>query len=322
LRKVADCLRAVSRGGDTIGRVGGDEFMWIMPETDRYAAEQAVDRARRLIGAAITHPVLATTSVGICDTQTTTDAEELPRMADIAMYASKVGGRDRVTLYATDLASTFSSSVRGEWVERAQALAGLRALARAIDAKDQDTREHSERVAAFVGRLAATAGWSEGRIARLREAALVHDVGKLGVPDAILTKPGPLTPEERVQMEAHVELSARIVGSVLSDEQVDWIRYHHERPDGGGYPHRLTASQIPEGAALIAVADAWDVMVAGRPYTNRKSIEDAYAECLALAGTQFCELAVGALIRLQDAGQLTAGEAEGFTAEEPLIPTK
>jgi diguanylate cyclase (GGDEF)-like protein len=308
LRRVADCFRAVSRGGDTIGRVGGDEFMWIMPETDRYQAEQAVQRARRLITEAVTYPVLATTSVGICDTLADADPEELPRLADIAMYASKVGGRNQVTLYDTDLASTFSSSVRGEWVERAQALSGLRALARAIDAKDQDTREHSERVAEFAGRLALAAEWHEDRVARLREAALVHDVGKLGVPDAILTNPGRLTPEERIQMQAHVELSARIVGSVLSDEQVEWIRCHHERPDGSGYPQALAGARIPEGAALIALADSWDVMVAGRPYTGRRSVQEAYDECLALVGHQFSETAVAALVALHDQGLLVVDE--------------
>lgn len=304
LRKVGDCLRAVSRGGDTLGRVGGDEFMWIMPETDRYQAEQAVQRVRRLITEAVTYPVVATTSVGICDTLAATDPEELPRLADIAMYASKVGGRNQVTLYDTDMASTFSSSVRGEWVERAQALSGLRALARAIDAKDPDTREHSDRVAEFVGQLALAADWPEDRVARLREAALVHDVGKLGVPDAILTNPGRLTLEERLQMQAHVELSARIVGSVLSDEQVEWIRCHHERPDGTGYPQRLAGERIPEGAALIALADSWDVMVAGRPYTSRKSVPEAYAECLELVARQFSETAVAALVELHDQGLL------------------
>jgi diguanylate cyclase (GGDEF)-like protein len=318
LRKVADCLRAVSRGGDTIGRVGGDEFMWIMPETDRYQAEQAVQRARYLIGEAVTYPVLATTSVGICDTRATTDAEELPRLADIAMYASKVAGRNQVTLYDTAMDSTFSSHARGEWVERAQALSGLRALARAIDAKDHATREHSERVAAFVGLLAAAAGWPDDRTSRLREAALVHDVGKLGIPDAILTNPGRLTVEERIQMQAHVELSARIVGSVLSEEQVEWISCHHERPDGSGYPHGLTTHEIPEGAALIALADAWDVMVAGRPYTSRMSVDEAYAECVALSGRQFCEPAVTALIAVHERGLLTGPESVLLITEDAV----
>jgi diguanylate cyclase (GGDEF)-like protein len=316
LRKVADCLRAVSRGGDTIGRVGGDEFMWIMPETDRYQAEQAVQRARYLIGEAVTYPVLATTSVGICDTLASADAEELPRLADIAMYASKVGGRNQVTLYDAAMDNTFLSHARGEWVERAQALSGLRALARAIDAKDHDTREHSERVAAFVGRLASAAGWTDDRIGRLREAALVHDVGKLGIPDAILTNPGRLTLEERVQMQAHVELSARIVGSVLSEEQVEWISCHHERPDGSGYPHGLTTDEIPEGAALIALADAWDVMVAGRPYTSRRSVDEAYAECLALSGRQFCEHAVQTLMTAREHGLLAGTEPVLLATED------
>ncbi len=98
----------------------------------------------------------------------------------------------------------------------------------------------------------------------------MHDVGKLAVPDALLTKPGTLTERERIQMSEHVELSARIVGSILSEEQVAWIRGHHERPDGLGYPAGMTEYEISDGAGLLALADAWDVMIAGRTYSRQQ----------------------------------------------------
>ena len=304
LRFVADCMRSVLRASDTVGRLGGDEFMWILTGTNAHEAVKAVERARELIARGRRGIDIATTSVGICDTGSTADAAELVRRADVALYASKASGRNRVTLYDAEVAQTLDADSREAWFERSQALAGLRALARAIDAKDPATNEHSERVAQFAGLLAQATGWSDDRVARLREAALVHDVGKLAVPDALLTKPGTLSDLERVQMNEHVELSARIVGSILSEEQVAWIRGHHERADGRGYPAGLPEGEIPEGAALLALADAWDVMVVGRTYSTTKSPEEAYAECLELVGVQFTGAAVSALQRLRALGHL------------------
>ena len=170
---------------------------------------------------------------------------------------------------------------------RGQALAGLRALARAIDAKDPMTRQHSDRVAKLAAATAARLGWSEARVQLLHEAALVHDVGKIGGPDAILLKHGPLDDDEYERVKQHARLGADIVEGVLTDEQVQWVRWHHERPDGRGYPDRLVDGEIPMGAAIIALADTWDVMTVSRPYSPPKSRDEALRECLALAGRQF-----------------------------------
>jgi HD-GYP domain-containing protein (c-di-GMP phosphodiesterase class II) len=105
-------------------------------------------------------------------------------------------------------------------------------------------------------------------------------------------------------MSEHVALSARIVGSILSEEQVGWIRGHHERPDGRGYPTGLGEREISDGAALLALADAWDVMVAGRTYSPTKSVDEAYEECQALVGMQFTSAAVEALQQLHSGGAL------------------
>ncbi|HTW11350.1 MAG TPA: diguanylate cyclase [Solirubrobacteraceae bacterium] len=317
LRLVARCLQEVSRGDDTVGRLGGDEFMWILPDTDSHQAMRAIERARELIAGLASGPRRPTTSAGICDTTSTSDPAELVRRADIALYASKAAGRNQVTLYDAAVAAALEPHARSAWMERAHSLAGLRALARAVDAKDPATSEHSERVASFAGRLAQAAGWSDERIARLREAGLVHDVGKLAVPDALLTKPGRLTERERIQINEHVELSVRIVGNILSEEQVSWIRGHHERPDGCGYPDGLMGEDINDGAALLALADAWDVMVVGRTYSRRKSPEEAYAECLELTGVQFMPVAVEALQALRAAGGLDLEDALEGPDEEP-----
>jgi HD-GYP domain-containing protein (c-di-GMP phosphodiesterase class II) len=158
----------------------------------------------------------------------------------------------------------------------------------------------------MTARLAEAAGWPPQRVALLCEAALVHDVGKIGIPDAVLLKPGALTPEEYEQVKAHAELSAQIAAEVLDPEQVAWIRAHHERPDGRGYPAGLVGDDIPDGAALLAVADAFDVMTVSRPYSAPKTPTEALGECEALVGKQFARFAVDALLRLAVEGRLHA----------------
>ncbi|HEY2769664.1 MAG TPA: diguanylate cyclase [Solirubrobacteraceae bacterium] len=309
LVRVADCLSRVARAEDMIGRTGGDEFAWILPETSREQALVAVDRARRMVAATMPRPYRVTVSAGICDTSVTQDPGQLIHLADGALYWSKAHGRNQCWIYDPTIVNELSARERAEKLERSQALVGLRALARAIDAKDPATRKHSERVSELVGKLARRIGWSLDRATSLSEAALVHDVGKIGVPDSVLCKPAPLTESEREQIRTHAELAARIVEDVLAPEQVEWIRTHHERPDGTGYPRGLRGSEISEGAALLAAADAWDVMTQSRSYSLPKRPDDALAECVDLIGRQFTKTAVEALVTLHAAGELVRREA-------------
>ena len=300
---VAQCLRSLARAEDTLARVGGDEFAWLLPGTSGDEALRAVERARQLIGESVPRPYRISVSAGICDTTVTEDPAQLLVLADGALYSSKAHGRDQAWIYDPAVVTELSAEARAERLERSRALVGLRALARAIDAKDATMRQHSERVAELASRLARTAGWPEDRALLLGEAALVHDVGKIGVPDEILRKAGPLSDAEREQLKDHPELGARILQDVLSPEQLDWIRSQHERPDGRGYPRGLRAYEIAEGAALLGVADAWDVMTAGRGWAPPKSAEEALSECASLAGSHFTEVAVAALMRAQQAGE-------------------
>jgi putative nucleotidyltransferase with HDIG domain len=257
-------------------------------------------------------PWRVTISAGICDLATAGDAEEIFRLADGALYWSKAHGRDVSWIYDPEVVRELSAEERANRLERSQALLGLRALARAIDAKDPVTREHSERVAALAARLAEQRGWDAERVALLSEAALLHDVGKIGVPDELLVRPGPLTPDEMEQVRAHAALSAEIVDEVLLPEQVEWIRAHHERPDGQGYPNGLGEGDISEGAALLAVADAWDVMTRSRPYSAPKPADLALAELQSLVGRQFCPCAFEALV------ELAAANGQALTPVAPL----
>jgi putative nucleotidyltransferase with HDIG domain len=195
-----------------------------------------------------------------------------------------------------------SAADRAKHLERTRALVGIGALARAIDARDPAIRRHSDRVAALAIRLADAAGWAPAPVARLQEAALVHDVGKIGIPDAILLKPGALSAEEYEQMKRHAAVGAEMVQGVLTVEQIAWVRGHHERPDGRGYPDRLSAEQIDAGAALLAQADAFEAIVTRRVYSPARTVAEAVAECVSLSGLQFSPMATEALRALSASG--------------------
>jgi HD-GYP domain-containing protein (c-di-GMP phosphodiesterase class II) len=178
---------------------------------------------------------------------------------------------------------------------RWQGFVHLRAIARGIDSLDPTTAGHSERVAELAARLAVELGWSGSRVRRLREAALVHDVGKIAVPEQVLLTPGGLTFEQYEIVKGHAAAGAGLVASVLAERQVSWVRHHHERWDGRGYPDGVAGEDIPDGAAILCVADSWDAMRRrawiGQPLT----IDEAIDECSRESGHQFAPWAVEAL---------------------------
>jgi putative nucleotidyltransferase with HDIG domain len=183
-------------------------------------------------------------------------------------------------------------------------MSSVRALARAIDSKDSSTAQHSERVALNARELALALGWTQKRAELLHACGLLHDVGKIGIPDSILLRPGPLGADEYEQIKRHAEVSAQIAAEVLEDEQVSWIRGHHERWDGAGYPDQLRGDEIPDGAQLLALADAWDVMTQSRTYQQPKTIAEALADVREQSGHQFAPNAVRALVHVMDAAAL------------------
>ena len=278
-----------------------------MPETSEEQALAAVERARGAIAAIeLGSGLRVTVSAGVCGLEHAGDPDALVRLADGALYWGKAHGRDAAWVYDPAVVRELSISERADQLQRTQALVGIRALARAIDAKDQSTREHSQRVATLACEIARRLQWSDDRVALLEDAALVHDVGKIGIADAVLLKPGRLTEDEYDLIKTHAELGAQMVDDLLLPEQVAWIRAHHERPDGRGYPAGLTEAAIPDGAAILAVADAFDVMTATRIYSAARTREDALAECERLVGAQFSPAPVAALAALCAAEPITA----------------
>jgi diguanylate cyclase (GGDEF)-like protein/PAS domain S-box-containing protein len=320
LTSTAEALRAFVRPGDLLARVGGDEFALLLDRVDAQTALSTVERARAAVTAALraSEGTVVTASAGICDLAMAGGAERLFELTDGALYWSKVHGRNRSCVFDPAVVQELSAADRAKRLERTRALVGISALARAIDAKDPATRRHSDRVAALATQLAGVAGWAAASVARLQEAALVHDVGKIGVPDAILLKPGALSRVEYEQMKRHAAVGAEMVQGVLTMEQVSWVRGHHERPDGSGYPDGLTAEQIDDGAALLAQADAFEAIVTRRVYSPARTVAEAVAECASLAGRQFMPIAVEALQALSAAGALEAWSHVDGSTESPI----
>ena len=165
-----------------------------------------------------------------------------------------------------------------------------------MDARNWEIVGHGRGVAAHATRLGRELGFAATALASLRLAALLHDVGKLVVPDRILAKPGALDPEEWAQVRCHPSVGARMLEAEGFEEVAGWVRAHHERPDGLGYPDGLSGDEIPIQARILAVADAYDAMVTERPYSPAMSSEEAREELRRGAGTQFDAEVVSAFL--------------------------
>ncbi|MGH3009520.1 MAG: HD-GYP domain-containing protein [Gaiellaceae bacterium] len=192
-----------------------------------------------------------------------------------------------------------SSLVESNRLLEQSALEAVASLNETVDAKDPYTAGHSQRVQRIAVALGEELGLDQGQIEALRYAGLFHDIGKIGVPDAILTKPDTLTFEEYEVVQRHPADGARIVGRLHSlNAAVPAILHHHERWDGNGYPHRLAGDDIPVEAAVVGLADAFDAMTTDRPYSDARPLDEALDELARNRGTQFAPAAVDAFLRL------------------------
>lgn len=173
------------------------------------------------------------------------------------------------------------------------------ALAATVDAKDHFTYGHSKKVSKYAADIAEALGFPEDRVAEVRAAALLHDIGKIGVSDQILTKGGSLTDEEWEPIHTHPSMGVSIIKHVQGlNGCLAGIGYHHERFDGSGYPSGLKGHNIPIDARIIAVADAFDAMTSPRPYRKKMTLQDAARELERCSGTQFDPLIVKVFVKL------------------------
>lgn len=303
----------VLRGGDTLGRFGGEEFVVLLPETDAIQAEDIAERIRAVVASlplvptAVDGGINITISVGIAtypgDGET---INALLDMADQAMYWAKRLGRNQIRTAAEacranhraifDILTmpdegrdeTLADGLHTDRLQRAYYLGTIYSLMRMIEVRDAGMSRHSHAVSDLATAIAQHLGIEPKSILSIGTAALLHDIGKIAIPDALLHKVGPLSPTERSLVQQHPELGMQILEiSPFLQELIPAIRHHHERWDGTGYPDQLSGEHIPLEARIIGVAEAYDAMLADRAYQVGRSPGEALAELQRCAGTQF-----------------------------------
>jgi diguanylate cyclase (GGDEF)-like protein/putative nucleotidyltransferase with HDIG domain len=315
LRELADLFKLHSREVDICGRYGGEEFLILT----NVALEYTMQFATKLHAAIDNHEFLfdekklhVTVSIGLADFRPgMKDRHELIDRADLALYQAKDDGRNLIRIWkerheggdavvdhfsAQELKKQFvhlSNQMRSTYMEYTNA------LVKAVDAKDPFTKEHSQNVSARAVEIASAIGLSETEIEVIKYAGLLHDVGKIAVSQDILVKKEPLTHEEYELLKKHPVIGVNILKDIrFLEKEIPLILHHHERFDGKGYPHGLKGREIPVGARIIAVSDAFDAMTSGRGYKESVSLEKSIAELKRGSGTQFAPDVVEVFVKI------------------------
>jgi diguanylate cyclase (GGDEF)-like protein len=279
-------------------RFGGDEFA-VLVNSDEMTAYRELEEIQRELALAEASPAgPVTISVGIASFPShAAGADELQRTADGALYWSKQHGKNRSCLYSPSVVRIYSPDELERETERNARLRAAKNLVRFVDARDPSTANHSEVVSRLTEAIGLQLGVDAEMIDHLRLAGLLHDLGKIGLPDAILTAPRALTEEEFAIVKRHPEFGHSLLDGLGIEPVEEWVLHHHEHWDGSGYPDGLVGEEIPLGARIVLVADAFEAITADRPYRPAQSQEAALAELEANAGSQFDPYVVKALER-------------------------
>ncbi len=315
LKDLAKVLRDGCRVSDLPCRYAGDEFALLMPNTSSQEAVLTADRIRQQFGDLIIDTdnwslkASITGGVSTCEAGSEIAAEELIRRADEAMYAAKVKGRNCVQGWSSDCGlqtqTNDTETVRDLRVKmdrmasmsQEMFIRSVRSLVEALDARDPYTRSHSRNVTHFATGIARKMNLPSEQLSLIRRAAIVHDIGKIGIPDSILRKPGSLSQTERSRMEDHVIIGVRILEQLHTmNEELPIVRSHHERWDGQGYPYGLAGEEIPIGGRILCVADAFDAMTSNRVYRPARSVASAIEALTSAQGKQFDVEVINALV--------------------------
>ena len=290
LRQTAQYITSSIRAIDMAFRYGGDEFTIILPQAPLDDAYGIADRIRKRIESEMdSKEASLTCSLGIASWPTDgVMREEIVQAADAALYFSKQAGRNRVWVASdTNNLQVPGMILKGRGEQ--EVLSTVHALAATVDAKDPYTYGHSKKTAQYAVDIAEALGYSEDKVATLKAAALLHDIGKIRVSDRLLAKRGALSDDDWDPIRAHPELGVAILKHVKPLHGcMAAIQYHHEHYDGSGYPSGLAAQNIPLDARILAIADAYDAMTSSRPYREKKLTHpEAMSELKCCAGTQF-----------------------------------
>ena len=293
LAQVASRLR---QNGESF-RLGGDEFAVVLPGIGDAAAPATATAIVQRLGVLDLERIGdLTVSAGVATFPThATTPDDLIRLADSSLYCAKENGKDRVHVSRPDILDLPLLRRLGASRDRAARYRAAAGLAQAVDARDTYTGSHSKRVGELAARIAARMGVADEEIELLRLAGSLHDLGKLAISEDLLRKAAPLTDDERAVLQRHPEIGFRMLEGLGVTPVAEWVLHHHERWDGRGYPDRKAGEQIPLGARILFVADAFDAMTSERVYRHRLDPAEALAELERCAGTQFDPEIVSAL---------------------------
>jgi diguanylate cyclase (GGDEF)-like protein/putative nucleotidyltransferase with HDIG domain len=291
LAAIGDSVKTLVRYNNEAFRIGGDEFAVILPNTDPQTATVVAENLKTGVVKTVSNLIENlnfSISIGIsCYPDIAKSKEQLFNTADGALYWIKYNGKNDILVFDPDIVESLSADERARKAENQLFLEMVNSLAETVDAKDSYTMQHSKNVSEMAGNIARAAGFSEEAVRKIEAAGLLHDIGKIGVPDNILNKPGRLTDDEMLIIKNHPVTSSHIIESTSLKDLAQIIRAHHERWDGMGYPDGLKGEDIPVESRILALADTYDAMTTDRPYRKGCSIDEAIAEVEKCAGSQF-----------------------------------
>jgi diguanylate cyclase (GGDEF)-like protein/putative nucleotidyltransferase with HDIG domain len=287
LKQVADHLNKWKRRIDSAGRIGGEKFGVLLPETDEHGAFLVAERLRRASRQTFGHQSLPLTiSFGVAGFPEHGDQfGVLMGAATRAVDAAVELGRDRSVVYCADVARMLDDLLQPDGGEpRLESIVGL---AEELDVRDTGSPGHCHAVGRYAELIATELRFEPDHVERVRLAGVLHDIGKTGVSDRLMTKTGALAADEWHSIRTHPEIGARLLAHPELEDLRAWVLAHHERPDGKGYPYGLVGDDIPMESRILAVADAYEAMTSERSFRSALGEEAALSELQAGAGTQF-----------------------------------
>lgn len=340
LKKLAECMKQQKRGPDVLARYGGDEFVFLMPETRAENSHKLLERLRKEVHQIdFGNNMKMTISCGIAESipNSKESSSEIMRRADIALYEAKSAGRNCIKLWNETMSNAIKTNdIEIDKVKKLQRriiglseqaekmfIQSIWGLVQALEAKNPYAKRHSENVTRYAVGIAEVMNLSSKQIEVIRRAAMLHDIGKIGIPDAILSKADKLSPRERNIIEQHPLIAVRILDKMsFLEQEIAIVRAHHEKWNGQGYPDSLSKKSIPVGARVLSVADAFDALTSKRSYHDSISLDDALKNLVDSSGYDFDPKVVEGLVLWIEKIRNQLDKADQITTEDLLNDQK